>query len=269
MLINPQLPNVRKLFLPDPGYLIADIDLDRADLQVVVWESNDDDLKAMLRLGVDMHCASACDIFNIPGIPVEELVETHPEYKEHRGRITELSRSKAKAGVHATNYYCQAKTLATTLGITIKEAQWFIDRWLDAHPGIRDWHERTETQLVETRMIRNTFGFRRFYFDRISTVLPEALAWIPQSTVAIVINKGLLNIDRNLPEVQPLLQVHDSIVVQFNKYLDPEIRPKIRDQCLITVPYDDPLVIPVGMKLSEKSWGDCAKVPWEAQEKVA
>jgi len=269
MLINLQLPNVRKLFLPDPGYLIADVDLDRADLQVVVWEADDVDLKAMLSLGVDMHCASACDIFSIPNIPVEELIETHPNYREHRGRITETARAKAKAGVHAVNYYCQAKTLATTLGVTIKEAQWFIDRWFGSHPGIKAWHERTESQLAETREIRNAFGFRRFYFDRIDTVLPEALAWIPQSTVAIVTNQGILNLHNNLPEVTPLLQVHDSTVIQYHKSHDPEIRLKIREQVLIPIPYPEPLTIPVGIKISGRSWGDCKEAPWEVQEKAA
>ena len=28
------------------------------------------------------------------------------------------------------------------------------------------------------------------------------------------------------------------------------------------MPYDDPLIIPWGLKASQKSWGDCEKATW-------
>ena len=49
-----KLPNIRRLFIPDPGQIIGDADLDRADLQVVVWEADDTELKQMLHEGVDL-----------------------------------------------------------------------------------------------------------------------------------------------------------------------------------------------------------------------
>jgi DNA polymerase I-like protein with 3'-5' exonuclease and polymerase domains len=131
------------------------------------------------------------------------------------------------------------------------------------HPGIKEWHERTEEQLLKTRSIYNAFGFRRFYFDRIDSILPEALAWVPQSTVAIVINKGLLNLHRNLPIVEILLQVHDSLVFQIPKPRRIELLPKVREELLITIPYKDPLIIPVGVQVSEKSWGEVKQVDWK------
>jgi DNA polymerase I-like protein with 3'-5' exonuclease and polymerase domains len=222
---------------------MIDVDLDRADLQVVVWEADDAELKAMLREGVDIHAENA--------------------------KVLGCTRHQAKSFVHGTNYGGNARTMAAAAGVTTKVSDAMQKRWFGAHPGIQDWHERITNQLATTREVRNAFGFRRFYFDRIDTVLPEALAWIPQSTVAIVTNMGIVNLHNNLPEVQVLLQVHDSTVSQYRKHLDPEIRPKIRDQLLITVPYDDPLVIPVGLKISDKSWGDCKDAPWEVQEKVA
>ena len=82
-----KLPNIRELFLPDQGKTFFDIDLDRADMQVVGWEAGDENLKRALRLGIDLHCMSAAEIFGIKGIPVEELIETHPNYPEHRAKI--------------------------------------------------------------------------------------------------------------------------------------------------------------------------------------
>lgn len=255
-------PNVRAMYIPDQGYLIADADLDRADLQVVVWEADDKDMKAALRMGLDMHCVNACDIFGVKGIPYDELKEDHPNYPDHRGRIGEEFRSKAKAGVHATNYYAQPPTLAKALGITVREAALFQRNWFGAHPGIPDWHSRIEQQLLTTRRVSNKFGYSRFFFDRIENIMPEAIAWIPQSTVGIVIDKALTNLESSgLAEV--LIQVHDSGVFQFPKRDFHQRLPKIREAMLIEIPYDDPLVIPVGLKLSAKSWGHCKATDWD------
>jgi len=251
------LPNIRKIFVPDPGYTFFDMDLDRADLQVVVWEADDADLKKALRMGVDMHCMNAVDIYRIKGIPVDELVESHPNYRERRAQIGEPRRQAAKTGVHAVNYFCQARTLAVALGSAVKEAQNFIDSWYGAHPGVLHWHERTKVQLAKHRFVENKYGFRRYYFDRVEELLPEALAWVPQSTVAITINKIWHNIYHNLPEVWVLLQVHDSLAGQFPTRRSAECLAGLHTASQITIPYEDPLHIPTGIKTSTESWGAC------------
>lgn len=229
-------PNIRRLFIPDPGYTIADADLDRADLQVVVWEANDADLKALLRSGVDVHSENA--------------------------KTLGISRPLAKSWVHGTNYGGGPRTMAVNCGITVHQAELMQRRWFQAHPGIKSWHDRTLHQLQTTRSVYNRFGFRRFYFDRVEGLLPEALAWIPQSTVAHVINEALFNIALNIPEVQVLLQVHDSLVFQFPTHRRAELLPRIREQCQIPIPYPEPLIIPVGLKTSQTSWGDCENAEW-------
>lgn len=255
-----KLPNIRKLFIPDHGKMFFDMDLQRADLYVVVWEADDSDLKKALRLGVDMHCYSAADIFDIKGIPYEELVESHPNYPEHRARIGEANRSKAKVGVHATNYGVGDYKLAQSLGITRLEADRFRTRWFGAHPGIKKWHLRTETLAKKQRFVENKFGARLYTFRSIN--LPELLGWLPQSTVAGVINRILIDIDKanmtGLSDTEILLQVHDSIAGQF-----PIAREETETRILlgaagdITVPYDDPLVIPATIHTSSQSWGHC------------
>lgn len=229
-------PNIRRLFIPDPGYTIADADLDRADLQVVVWEANDADLKALLRSGVDVHSENA--------------------------KTLGISRALAKSWVHGTNYGGGPRTMAVNCGITVHQAELMQRRWFQAHPGIKSWHDRTLHQLQTTRSVYNRFGFRRFYFDRVEGLLPEALAWIPQSTVAHVIDEALFNIALNIPEVQVLLQVHDSLVFQFPTHRRAELLPRIREQCQIPIPYPEPLIIPVGLKTSQTSWGDCENAEW-------
>lgn len=250
-----KLPNIKTMFGPDPGYEFFDLDLDRADLQVVVWEADDKELKQALRLGLDMHCFNAVSIYKIKGIPPEELVESHPNYKERRAQIGYKNRQNCKVAVHAVDYGCKARTLAISLGCTVKEADDFIAGWFARHPGIRNWHERTEIALRTKRMVKNAYGYQRFYFDRIDGMLPEALAWIPQSTVAVTINKIWRNVFHSLPSVQVLLQVHDSLAGQYPIGFD---TGAIRENSRVVVPYPDPLIIPVGIKTSRISWGDCA-----------
>lgn len=253
------LPNIRKLFIPDPGYTFFDMDLDRADLQVVVWECDDAPLKKALRGGIDMHCMNACDIFNIKSIPYEELAESHPNYKDHRAKIGEALRGKAKAGVHATNYGVGDRKLAQALGITVHEASRFRANWFAAHPGVKRWHLRTEESASKRGFIENLFGARLYTLGRIN--LPELLGWLPQSTVAGVINRALVAIDgaeqAGETSIQLLIQVHDSLAGQFLTSKRDEEVEKLRSLSQIVVPYPEPLIIPVGINCSTQSWGHC------------
>lgn len=248
------LPNVRKLFIPDPGYTIADIDLDRADLQVVVWEADDADLKAALRMGVDMHLFNAAAIWGLD-LPVDELVESHPRCAEHKHRWA-AKRHLAKSGVHATNYGVGDSKLAATLGITQYEAGKFRKAWFGAHPGVKRWQDRT-AEMLKAGCISNVFGAKWRVVDRTGGLLPEALAWQPQSVVSRVINTILIRLFEQAYDVQPLLQVHDSLVFQFPTHLRGPCLRQVAELSSVVIPYADPLVIPTGVKVSEKSWGDC------------
>lgn len=120
-------------------------------------------------------------------------------------------------------------------------------------------------QLAQERRVTNRFGNMRYYFDRIDTLLPEALAWIPQSTVALVIERGLVQLDSRIPEVDVLMQVHDSVVFQYPSERQERLLPQIKECLEIVVPYEDPLIIPVGMEVSTVSWGDCKPITWEGE----
>ena len=236
-----ELPNVRKLFIPDPGFTFFDMDLDRADLQVVVWEAEDIELKQMLREGVDMHIENTKLLFGGASYTKESS-----------------ERQVAKMWVHGCNYGGGPRTMAQNCGITVHQAEKMRDRWFQAHPGIKKWHERTEHQLRTRHYVENKFGYRFFFFDRIDGLLSEALAWQPQSTVACTINRAYLNIYNNLPEVWTLLQVHDSLAGQFPTHLKDWAVRRMKEEAQIVIPYDDPLIIPVNIKTSAVSWGACA-----------
>ncbi len=248
-------PNIRSMFIPDEGFTFFDGDLDRADLQVVVWEADDAMLKAALRQGVDIHLMNAFSLEGRDPPPLEELVKTHPRYEVHYGPRSN-AREFAKVFCHATNYGGQPRTVSAHTGRLVKDIERAQALWFGAHPGIKRWHDRVKLQVTSKRYIENKFNYRWYIFDRIESIIPEAIAWIPQSTVSIVINRIWERIYKELPEVQVLLQVHDSLGGQIptNKL---GLLLRVQECGRVVVPYADPLIIPFSVKTSEVSWGDC------------
>jgi DNA polymerase I-like protein with 3'-5' exonuclease and polymerase domains len=176
------------------------------------------------------------------------------------------NRKKAKAGVHAVNYNVHAKTLAATLGITIHEAEYFIKRWFEAHPKIKKWHERIYHEMMVEHRIRNAFGFEKRFFDKRDNFnsLSEALAWIPQSTVAIIINKIWMKMEQlDQSNIYVTMQTHDSLNFEIRKSMVPQIALQVKDAFdSIRVPYDDPLVIPGTLGVGP-DYGNLIDVSWD------
>ena len=297
---NIELPNIRKLFKPDLGFTIVDADLAGADAQVVAWDANAPKLKAAFKRGEKIHIFNARTMW-------PELTESlsNEEIKKHPSDMYR----RIKAGVHATNYGALPPALVERVGMELKESHEFQERWFFNHPEIKEWHRRTQRHLEGSQCwncdnldidlgrpcnncgvtlggtIKNAFGFRRKYFDRIDrNLLNEALAWKPQSTVAFCTEIGWTSIshgpklamltglgewnmvswDKYLVDptayqrwhniVQFLIQVHDSIVFQIPFQYEKDV-PEIVKSMEVRIPYPDPLVIPLGYGMSRESWG--------------
>lgn len=237
-----ELPNVRSLFLPDQGMTIFDTDLASADLRVVVWESDETEMKRMLAEGLD---------------PYTEVAKEF--YRDKTMTKKDPRRQKFKSFCHGTNYLGSARGLAMRLGLSVAEAEktqnWYFKRF----PRIKERQEYMKEQLRKHHFVQNAFGYRRYYFDRIDDdVYRQAAAWIPQSTVAIYINRIWARFVINIPQIEILLQVHDSLVGQFPSHLRDWIMGEMaREATFVVIPYTDPLNIPLGVKMSAQNWGMC------------
>jgi DNA polymerase I-like protein with 3'-5' exonuclease and polymerase domains len=228
-----ELPNIKKSFLPDIGMTIGDFDLKGADAQVVAWEAND---------------RSLMDFF----------IDGTQNIHDFNSAMMGCARPEAKAGCHLTNYNGKPKTLSVTTGMTLERSIWFQDTWFELHPGIKEWHERTWHNLQTKRRVENRFGYGVTYYDKITDpMLSEALAWIPQSTVGLIISKALIRVVKTMPWVHPLLQVHDSLVLQWPTARDEEAVEGILECMRVPVPYPEPLIIPASYKLSRLNLGEC------------
>jgi DNA polymerase I-like protein with 3'-5' exonuclease and polymerase domains len=253
-----RLPPVRELILPDPGKILIDVDLSGADAQVVAWTANDEDLKAAFKAGLKIHIKNFEDFY-------QTKFEDHHKYKIAKGHIYPPY-DEMKRGVHATNYGSSARTIAATLSWKTNEAENFKRRWFKLHPAIEQWHRRVDKELQLTGTIRNQFGYRIKYFERPSEVFTEALAWEPQSTVGIVCSRGGTQLDEQIPWVEILMQVHDSLVFQIPYHrFTPVSLGLIRRTLEVKVPFKDPLIIPWGIKASKTSMGHAKDISWEGE----
>jgi DNA polymerase I-like protein with 3'-5' exonuclease and polymerase domains/uracil-DNA glycosylase len=241
---NFAIPNLRKMFIPDPGFEMFDTDLEGADIRVVCWEADCKEMKSIFAAGEAVYVAAAREFYHDPSI-----TKKHPRYPAY------------KAICHATNYLGKAPTVARSVGLLVHEVEQ-VQRWyFGKFPEIKRWQDRFVEEFLQTSMVQNIFGFKRRFLDRLDgqSILNEAINWVPQSTVALTINHIYLMLHEQYPEVEVLLQTHDSLTGQYLVERREEALAAIR-LCSgsVVLPYADPLIIPVATTTSAVSWGDCA-----------
>jgi DNA polymerase I-like protein with 3'-5' exonuclease and polymerase domains len=237
------LPNVRNIFVPDAGLGFFDIDLDSADLRIVSWESDCQWMKEQFAAGKKPYVEIMKEYYKDPTMSKN----SHPrEY------------AMFKSLCHGTNYLGTAQGIAPRIGLLVKETEQVQDWYFGLCPEIPRWQNRIKEQVTKRRFVSNAFGYKMNFFDRIEgNIFNQAVAWIPQSTVGCLINRAWVNIKREIPEVRILLQVHDSLAGTFPLDRKEEMLRRIVGQSQVVIPYADPLIIPVGVVSSEKSWGEC------------
>jgi DNA polymerase I-like protein with 3'-5' exonuclease and polymerase domains/uracil-DNA glycosylase len=239
-----ELPNIRELFIPDEGQCFFDIDLDSADLRIVTWESD---------------CLWMKDHFKNGRKPYVEVMREY--YHDNTMSKNSHPREYAmfKSLCHGTNYLGTAEGIAPRIGLLVRETERIQAWYFGMCPEIKRWQDHIKQQVSGRRYVENAFGYRNYFFDKIEgTVFNQAIAWIPQSSVACLINRAYLAIDDNHGDwISVLLQVHDSLAGTFSIERRDEALKAIQECATIAIPYEDPLFIPVGVVSSTESWGAC------------
>lgn len=192
---------VRTLFIPDHGKVFVNADLSQAEARVVAYLANEQRLIRVFDEGGDIHRKNAANIFGKP-----------------ESDVTDNERQLAKRVVHASNYGMGPITFARTASISAAEGKRLLNQYFATYPNIVNWQLSVNACLNRRRVLVNPFGRRRIFYNRYGEGLfKEGYAYLPQSTVADVINQGLINLHKRKGEIEGLdilLQVHDSILVQ-------------------------------------------------------
>lgn len=243
---------LRKMFIPDPGYKFCNIDLEQADARnvgAICWELFVDS-HGEEYAGAYLNACESGDLHTTVCRMAWRDLEWPEERKGWRAIADQIAyrelsyRDMAKKLGHGTNYYGTPRTMAMHTKVETKLIEQFQIRYFDAFPVIgqfehvpnENWHTWVRQQLIQYGYIETPYFKRRRYFygrPEEDKTLREAIAYAPQSMTADEIDTGILNIWRHLPQVQLLIQVHDSILFQYPAHLEDTIVPTALD--LLTI----------------------------------
>ena len=236
------LPKIFKAFLvADTGNILCEMDKAQAEWVVVAYLCGDAHMIQTIENKEDAHINTAHLMFGAPKELIkledellgsesdEEIIrakraEKIPEILKYHPIANMSMRQAGKKSNHGLNYDLGANGFAATYGLDLREARRCCDLYHRAYPAIRIWHSHIRTQLGKDRTLTNLFGRKRRFLDRWGDDLfKAAYAYIPQSTVAQLLNKGLIECYErqtsanyhHLRWVDLLSQVHDSVLFQF------------------------------------------------------
>ncbi|MCL1635009.1 DNA polymerase I [Luteimonas sp. SX5] len=199
---------IRRAFVAPPGRKLVACDYSQIELRIMAHLSEDAGLLRAFESGVDIHKATAAEVF---GRKLDE--------------VTGNERRAAKAINFGLMYGMSAFGLARQLGIARGEAQDYIALYFSRYPGVRDFMERTRQQAREQGYVETVFG-RRLYLDYINKGTQGQRAGAEraainapmQGTAADIIKRAMVSIDAWLADhaarALMILQVHDELVFE-------------------------------------------------------
>lgn len=199
---------IRRAFVAPPGRKLVACDYSQIELRIMAHLSEDAGLLRAFESGVDIHRATAAEVF---GRKLDE--------------VTPNERRAAKAINFGLMYGMSAFGLARQLSIARGEAQDYIALYFSRYPGVRDFMERTRQQAREQGFVETVFG-RRLYLDYIqkgtaaqrASAERAAINAPMQGTAADIIKRAMVSIDAWLADHREralmILQVHDELVFE-------------------------------------------------------
>jgi len=260
---------IRDIFVPDPGKVFTEADLKGAEAMIVAYLAREPIQIKVFEEGGNIHTRNAMMIYSHLNVTEEDIKLE----KEERGKRDEATKSmyyRAKKVGHSSNYLASKKSLSETLRVSPTDASMLLQRYYAAYPNIRLWHREVEYEIRHTRTLTTPLGRKRIFFGaRVvngaldDQTLREAVAYVPQETSAHVLNLGLINVYNELcshPEIELLLTVHDSLLVQHPPELSDFVVKELTR--LMSIPltiHGRTLTIPIEIE-SGKNWKDLAEV---------
>lgn len=226
--------SLRSVFVADPGYKLANLDLEQGDSRnvgAICWNlfcDHPDWTEQTAGAYLDA-CESGDLHTTVAKMAYKNLAwGTAPdrEIAEQKFYRHFDYRFMCKKLGHGRNYIGQPATLAKHAKIPIQHARDFCDAYDNSFPCIPAWHDSIRYRLNTVANITNLFGRRRYFFGRPKDAAThrDAAAYEASSCTSDEINTGILRLWR-ANRVQLLMQVHDSILFQFPQELEDEIIP--------------------------------------------
>jgi DNA polymerase-1 len=197
---------VREAFVPPPGHSILSADYSQIELRIMAHMSEDPGLLRAFEEGVDVHRATASEVFGTA-----------------LGDVSSEQRRYAKTINFGLIYGMGAFGLAQSLGIERSAASTYIERYFQRFAGVRRYMDETKASAHQKGYVETLFG-RRIYLPEInggsgprkSAAERQAINAPMQGTAADLIKRAMISvqavIDQERRATKMIMQVHDELV---------------------------------------------------------
>jgi DNA polymerase-1 len=196
---------IREAFVAADGCKMVSADYSQIELRIMAHIAQDENLLAAFAAGLDVHQATAAEIFGIA-----------------LATVTAEQRRYAKVINFGLIYGMSAFGLAGNLGIERAAAQKYIDTYFERYPGVAQYMERTRLEARESGYVETVFG-RRLWLPEIKSSGPRrqgaeraAINAPMQGTAADLIKLAMIAVQQWIEaeklHTRLLLQVHDELI---------------------------------------------------------
>lgn len=199
---------IRKVFVPEDGYIFLDADYSQIELRVLAHFSEDETLINAYNKDSDIHAITASEVFDVPMEKVDGLL-----------------RRRAKAVNFGIVYGISSFGLGQDLDISRKEAEMYINKYFETYKGVKNYLDKAVSDAKKLGYSVTLFGRRRpipeltssnfmtrSFGERVAMNSPI------QGTAADIIKIAMINVDSALKRMclksRLILQVHDELIIE-------------------------------------------------------
>lgn len=215
---------IRKVFVPEEGYVFVDADYSQIELRVLAHCSGDEQLIKAYREEADIHRITASQVFHVP-------------FDE----VTDLQRRNAKAVNFGIVYGISSFGLSQDLSITRKEAAKYIEDYFHTYPGIKAFLDDAVAHAKENGYVKTLFGRRRPVPELASSNFMQrsfgervAMNAPIQGTAADIMKIAMIGVNKRLKEQKMksrlVLQVHDELLIETHHTEIDKVKEILREE---------------------------------------
>jgi len=236
---------IRKVFVPEDGFVFIDADYSQIELRVLAHCSGDEQLISAYKEAKDIHRITASQVFHIP-------------FDE----VTDLQRRNAKAVNFGIVYGISSFGLSQDLSISRKEAAQYIENYFQTYPGIKKFLDNAVASGKEKGYVTTIFGRRRpvpelssgnfmqrSFGERVAMNSPI------QGSAADIMKIAMIGVHKRMQEEELksrlVLQVHDELLIEAHESEVEKVKEILAHEMVHAVELSVPL--DVDMQVG-KSW---------------